>query len=182
MSVEIANVDDPRLMKNKPVDVREASPVSDASDHSGSSSAASINPYPETRSGGTKLQHPLMTSYKEWIRNWFRISIPAIGFLGCQLSLALQNGFVTPELEELGISEKVVNYCWLAPPITGCFIQPLIGITSDMMDVNKEGSFAQKYGRRRPFVAIGCVLVVIFLVLFSNARYIGVLFGDDENN
>jgi len=160
-------------------DIRDLSPVSD---NSGSSSAASINPYPETRSGGLKLKHPLASSYKEWIRNWFRISIPAIGFLGCQLSLALQNGFVTPELEELGIPEKVVNYCWLAPPITGCFIQPLIGITSDMMDVNTEGSFANKYGRRRPFVAIGCVLVVTFLLLFSNARYIGVLFGDDEDN
>merc|ERR1719242_1644297 len=182
MSVEIANMDDPRVMKNKPVDVREASPVSDASDHSGSSSAGSINPYANTRTVIRKKGHPLASSYKEWIRNWLRISIPAIGFLGCQLSLALQNGFVTPELEELGISEKVVNYCWLAPPITGCFIQPLIGITSDMMDVNTEGSFANKYGRRRPFVAIGCVLVVTFLLLFSNARYIGVLFGDDADN
>merc|ERR1719242_2028185 len=182
MSVEIANMDDPRVMKNKPVDVREASPVSDASDHSGSSSAGSINPYANTRTVIRKKGHPLASSYKEWIRNWLRISIPAIGFLGCQLSLALQNGFVTPELEELGISEKVVNYCWLAPPITGCFIQPLIGITSDMMDVNTEGSFANKYGRRRPFVAIGCVLVVTFLLLFSNARYIGVLFGDDKDN
>merc|ERR1719242_1143529 len=182
MSVEIANVDDPRLMKNKPVDVREASPVSDASDHSGSSSAGSINPYANTRTVGRKKGHPLASSYKEWIRNWLRISIPAIGFLGCQLSLALQNGFVTPELEELGIPAKLVNYCWLAPPITGCIIQPLIGITSDMMDVSVEGSFANKYGRRRPFVALGCVLTVLFLLLFSNARYLGTLFGDDADN
>eukprot|EP01084_Bolivina_argentea_P040533 74903_1 len=127
----------------------------------------------------TRNKHPLSSSYKEWLNNWFSISIPAIGFLGCQLSLALQNGFVTPELEELGISEKIVNYAWLAPPLTGTIVQPLIGITSDMMDVNVEGSFASKYGRRRPFVAVGCVMVVICLLLFSNARYIGLLFGDD---
>ena len=46
----------------------------------------------------------------------------------------------------------------------------------------ESGSFAHKYGRRRPFVAMGCVLVVVFLLLFSNARYIGVLFGDDDEN
>jgi len=164
---------------DKHFDVRELSP---SSDRSGSSSG-SLNPYSDTRMGaGTKSRHPLAASYGEWIRNWFRIAIPAIGFLGCQLSLALQNGFVTPELEELGISEKVVNYCWLAPPITGCFVQPMIGITSDMMDISVEGSFAYKYGRRRPFVAGGCVMVVLFLLLFSNARYIGVLFGDDEES
>eukprot|EP01083_Nonionella_stella_P011661 33123_1 len=130
------------------------------------------------RTDGARVKHPLSASYKEWIFNWFSISIPAIGFLGCQLSLALQNGFVTPELEELGISEKLVAYCWLAPPLTGTIVQPLIGITSDMMDPSDADSFAGKYGRRRPFVALGCVMVVIFLLLFSNARYIGLLFGD----
>ena len=61
----------------------------------------------------------------------------------------------------------------------GTIVQPLIGITSDMMDPSIEGTIASKYGRRRPFVALGCVMVVIFLLLFSNARYIGLLFGDD---
>ena len=48
-----------------------------------------------------------------------------------------------------------------------------------MMDPKIEGSIAAKYGRRRPFVALGCCMVVIFLLLFSNARFIGLLFGDD---
>lgn len=47
------------------------------------------------------------------------------------------------------------------------------------MDPKVEGSIAAKYGRRRPFVALGCIMVVIFLLLFSNARFIGLLFGDD---
>eukprot|EP01083_Nonionella_stella_P090817 253780_1 len=111
--------------------------------------------------------------FDQYPSDWFSISIPAIGFLGCQLSLALQNGFVTPELEELGISEKLVAYCWPAPPLTGTIVQPLIGITSDMMDPTDLDLFAGRYGRRRPFVALGCVLVVVFLLLFSNARYIG---------
>ena len=99
----------------KHIDIAESSP----SPSSHSSTSLDLH---RTRNGG-KLSHPLSASYKEWLNNWFSISIPAIGFLGCQLSLALQNGFVTPELEELGISEKLVNYCWLAPPLTGiCFL------------------------------------------------------------
>eukprot|EP00485_Elphidium_margaritaceum_P009877 CAMPEP_0202685924 /NCGR_PEP_ID=MMETSP1385-20130828/1732_1 /ASSEMBLY_ACC=CAM_ASM_000861 /TAXON_ID=933848 /ORGANISM="Elphidium margaritaceum" /LENGTH=599 /DNA_ID=CAMNT_0049340397 /DNA_START=1637 /DNA_END=3433 /DNA_ORIENTATION=+ len=148
----------------------EASP---SPSHNSSSAGSSLHEITTT------LKHPLRASYKEWLSNWFEISVPAIGFLGCQLSLALQNGFVTPELEELGISAKLVNYCWLAPPITGTIVQPLIGITSDMMDPSVEGSFAAKHGRRRPFVALGCGMTVVFLLLFSNARYIGLLFGDD---
>ena len=92
---------------------------------------ASLSPSPSPSNSSTSLdmtlrgntknnkRSPLSLSYREWLNNWFSISIPAIGFLGCQLSLALQNGFVTPELEELGIPEKLVNYAWLAPPLTG---------------------------------------------------------------
>ena len=99
---------------NKRIDLsRESSPSPSHSSHS--STSLDLN---RTRNG-KKSKHPLSASYKEWLYNWFQISIPAIGFLGCQLSLALQNGFVTPELEELGISEKLVGYCWLAPPLTG---------------------------------------------------------------
>jgi len=156
-------------------DLQKHDIVEDSPTPSNQSSSGSLDSLQMSR---TK-KHPLSASYREWVHNWAQISIPAIGFLGCQLSLALQNGFVTPELEELGISENLVAYCWLAPPITGTIVQPLIGITSDMMDPNVEGSMAHKYGRRRPFVALGCVMLVICLLLFSNARYIGLLFGDD---
>lgn len=100
---------------NKRIDLsRESSPSLSNSSHS----STSLDLDGRTRNG-KRNKHPLSSSYKEWLHNWFQISIPAIGFLGCQLSLALQNGFVTPELEELGISEKLVGYCWLAPPLTG---------------------------------------------------------------
>eukprot|EP01083_Nonionella_stella_P004891 14292_1 len=119
-----------RSRNKKHIDISESSP-SPSPSHESSSSSSLILQITRTRES-----HPLSASYKEWIINWWSISIPAIGFLGCQLSLALQNGFVTPELEELGIPEKLVNYCWLAPPLTGTIVQPLIGITSDMMDTS----------------------------------------------
>ena len=105
---------DDEFAPSKHNDIRDISP---SPSRSASNSSTSLDMTGMTRQ--TRNKHPLSSSYKEWLNNWFSISIPAIGFLGCQLSLALQNGFVTPELEELGISEKIVNYAWLAPPLTG---------------------------------------------------------------
>ena len=98
-----------------------------------------------------------MEDYKDWLFNWFLLSIPSIGFFGCQLSWALQIGFVTPELERLGLSATLVNYAWLAGPISGIIVQPIVGIISDNIEYrqnknknkNKKNKHKKTNGHRK---------------------------------
>eukprot|EP01083_Nonionella_stella_P078014 213288_1 len=110
----------------------------------------------------------------EHLHNWFLISIPSIAFFGCQLSWALQNGFVTPTLQELGVQPKHLTYVWLAGPISGIIVQPIIGVLSDQMTAKQ---IAIHGGKRRPFILVGCVCIVLCLLMFSNAKNVALYFN-----
>ncbi|CAM9516264.1 unnamed protein product [Phaeothamnion confervicola] len=81
------------------------------------------------------------------------------------MAWAVQIGYTSPTLRSLGISDSDLSYAWLAAPITGIFIQPLVGVWSDLC--------ASPLGRRRPFLLAGTVLSVCGLIAFSNAQEIG---------
>ena len=117
-------------------------------------------------------------AYEQLVLNWFYICVPSVAFFGCQLSWALQAGFVTPQLEELGVSDTMIGIVWLAGPLSGIVVQPIVGILSDNLTAEQVQRFG---GRRRPFIKCGCGLLVVGLLLFSNAKYIGNLFGDTSN-
>lgn len=95
-------------------------------------------------------------------------------FAGCQFSWAIQIGYTTPELRSLGMSSTMVGYTWLAGPVSGMIAQPLIGVWSDRC--------TSPYGRRTPFIVGGTLLVLIALLLFSNAETIGYAFGDTDES
>jgi solute carrier family 45 protein 1/2/4 len=82
---------------------------------------------------------------------------------------ALQIAFTTPIFEELGVNPDKIAFVWLAGPISGFLVQPVVGSLSDRCTL--------AFGRRRPFIVSGCVLVVIGLLLLSNAELIGVSLG-----
>eukprot|EP00276_Gloeochaete_wittrockiana_P017666 CAMPEP_0184341542 /NCGR_PEP_ID=MMETSP1089-20130417/10148_1 /TAXON_ID=38269 ORGANISM="Gloeochaete wittrockiana, Strain SAG46.84" /NCGR_SAMPLE_ID=MMETSP1089 /ASSEMBLY_ACC=CAM_ASM_000445 /LENGTH=524 /DNA_ID=CAMNT_0026669887 /DNA_START=9 /DNA_END=1583 /DNA_ORIENTATION=+ len=89
---------------------------------------------------------------------------------GASLGFALQSGYATKTFQELGLAEKYVSWAWLAGPLSGIIVQPIIGAVSDRC------SFP--WGRRKPFIAIGLVLLVVSMALFSNADTIGQKHGD----
>lgn len=67
---------------------------------------------------------------------------PSLAFAGVQISWAVQIGHGTSELRKLGISDRLVGLAWLAGPITGAVVQPLVGYLSD--------GCKSKFGKRRP--------------------------------
>lgn len=86
----------------------------------------------------------------------------SFGFLGIQFGFALQNANVSRIFETLGASKDELPILWLAAPVTGLLVQPIIGYYSDR-------TWHPKWGRRRPFFAIGAILATIALFLMPNS-------------
>ncbi|MFY8034133.1 MAG: MFS transporter, partial [Flexibacteraceae bacterium] len=82
----------------------------------------------------------------------------SFGFLGIQYAFGLQQANMSPIYRYLGAEESEIPWLWLAGPITGLLIQPVIGAMSDK-------TWNKKWGRRRPYFAIGAILTSIALVL-----------------
>jgi maltose/moltooligosaccharide transporter len=86
----------------------------------------------------------------------------SFGFLGIQFGFALQNANVSRIFETLGAAQDELPILWLAAPVTGLLVQPIIGYYSDR-------TWHRRWGRRRPFFAIGAILATIALFLMPNS-------------
>ena len=82
--------------------------------------------------------------------------------MGIQFGFALQNANVSRIFETLGANKDELPILWLAAPVTGLLVQPIIGYYSDR-------TWHKKWGRRRPFFAIGAILATIALILMPNS-------------
>lgn len=89
----------------------------------------------------------------------------SFGFLGIQFGFALQNANVSRIFETLGGATDRLAVYWLAAPVTGLIVQPIIGYFSDR-------TWHPRWGRRRPFFAIGAILASLALILMPNAPYL----------
>ena len=94
------------------------------------------------------------------------LSLPAIwnmsfGFLGIQFGWGLQMANMSPIYKYLGAADDQISKLWLAAPLTGFIVQPIIGAMSDRT--------WGPLGRRRPYFLAGAILSSIALVLMPNA-------------
>lgn len=93
--------------------------------------------------------------------NFWQIWNMSFGFLGIQFGLALQNANVSRIFQTLGGDVENLGIYWLAAPVTGLLVQPVIGYMSDRT--------WNGLGRRRPYFLVGAVLASIALILMPNA-------------
>ncbi len=84
------------------------------------------------------------------------------GFFGIQFGFALQNANVSRIFQTLGAEIDKIGFLWIAAPVTGLLVQPIIGYLSDR-------TWHPKWGRRRPFFFIGAVLSAIALFLMPQS-------------
>jgi len=85
----------------------------------------------------------------------------SFGFLGIQFGWGLQMANMSPIYKYLGAEESNLPYLWLAGPITGLIIQPIIGSMSDRT--------WNRLGRRRPYFLVGAILASICLFIMPNS-------------
>jgi maltose/moltooligosaccharide transporter len=81
----------------------------------------------------------------------------SFGFLGIQFGFALQGGFMSRIFQALGAEEKDIPMLWIAAPLTGLIVQPIIGYLSDR-------TWHPRWGRRKPYFLIGAVLSSLALI------------------
>jgi len=68
----------------------------------------------------------------------------SFGFLGVQIGYSLQNGNTSRILSALGANVDQLSYFWLAAPLAGLIVQPIVGLSSDKTWT--------RLGRRIPFI------------------------------
>ena len=80
-----------------------------------------------------------------------------VGFFGIQFSFGLQQSNMSPIYKYLGADEASLPLLWLAGPVTGLLVQPVIGALSDRTD--------SRWGRRTPYFMIGALLCSLGLLV-----------------
>ncbi|WMW79752.1 MFS transporter [Undibacterium cyanobacteriorum] len=101
------------------------------------------------------------TSTKARLSFW-QIWNMSVGFFGIQFGFALQNTNTSRIFATLGADIDKLAFLWLAAPITGLLVQPVIGYLSD-------NTWHPKWGRRRPFFFIGSLLASIAMFMMPNS-------------
>ncbi len=94
----------------------------------------------------------------------------SFGFLGIQFGFALQNANTSRIFEKLGADVDELAVYWLAAPVTGLIIQPIIGYFSDR-------TWHKKLGRRRPYFLVGAILASIALCMMPNSPVLWMAIG-----
>ena len=100
------------------------------------------------------------------MKNLSPLSLPAIwnmsfGFLGIQFGWGLQMANMSAIYQYLGASESDIPLLWLAAPVTGLIVQPIIGYYSDHTWT--------RLGRRRPYFLGGAILASLALLAMPNS-------------
>ena len=95
--------------------------------------------------------------------NFSQIINMNFGFFGLQYSFGLQQANMSPIYSYLGAEESSLPLLWLAGPMTGLIVQPIIGAMSDKT--------ITKWGRRTPYFLIGAILcsLSLFAMPFSSS-------------
>jgi solute carrier family 45 protein 1/2/4 len=102
------------------------------------------------------------------------LALASIVAAGCQFGWALQLSLLTPYIQMLGIEHAFSSFIWLCGPITGLVVQPCVGMWSDQC--------TSKWGRRRPFIAVGVVMIMVSVIVIGFAADIGYLLGDSHED
>ncbi len=108
---------------------------------------------------------------RKQILGFWEIWNMSFGFLGIQFGFALQGGFMSRIFQTLGASKDDIPLLWIAAPLTGLIVQPIIGYLSDR-------TWHSRLGRRRPYFLIGAILssVALFWVPHSPTLWMAVGF------
>ncbi|MEY4917784.1 MAG: hypothetical protein RL616_1697 [Verrucomicrobiota bacterium] len=106
----------------------------------------------ETHHAANPMQKPQLSFWQIWNMSF--------GFLGIQFGWGLQMANMSPIYKYLGASDSQIPMLWLAAPLTGFLIQPIIGAMSDRT--------WGRLGRRRPYFLVGAILSSLALIAMPN--------------
>ncbi|KAI8055278.1 hypothetical protein BDF22DRAFT_741870 [Syncephalis plumigaleata] len=106
-----------------------------------------------------------------WRDSW-KLCLLTISLAGMQLTWTVELGYGTPYLLSLGMKRSLISLVWLAGPLSGLIMQPLVGAFSDRC--------TSRFGRRRPFMIGGTLVVILGLLLIGWTKEIANTLSDDQ--
>jgi maltose/moltooligosaccharide transporter len=101
-----------------------------------------------------------MKALKPKLKFWQILNMN-VGFFGLQYSFGLQQANMSPIYSYLGAHESKLPYLWLAGPVTGLIIQPLVGAFSDKT--------TSRFGRRSPYFLVGAIICSLALFVMPHS-------------
>ncbi|KAF6760581.1 sucrose transporter [Ephemerocybe angulata] len=99
---------------------------------------------------------------------WANLPTITVGLLGVQIFWSVEMSYASPYLLSLGLSKSSMAIVFVAGPLSGLIMQPLIGILAD--------SSTSRFGRRRPYMLLGTVLCMLAMLLLGFTRPVAAIF------
>ena len=99
------------------------------------------------------MNKPRLSSLQIWNMNF--------GFFGIQFGWGLQMANMSAIYQYLGAKEEDIAWLWIAAPLTGLLVQPIVGYASDRTWT--------RLGRRRPYFLVGALLSTLALIAMPNS-------------
>ncbi|KAL1760739.1 major facilitator superfamily domain-containing protein [Schizophyllum commune] len=104
---------------------------------------------------------------------WAQLPILTVGLLGVQLFWSVEMSYASPYLLSLGMSKSAMAVVFVAGPLSGLVMQPLIGVLAD--------NCTSRLGRRRPYMIGGVILCSCAMLLLGYTRPIAAIFTGYDN-
>lgn len=114
---------------------------------------------PDTVKSSTGTQKPLLNFWQIWNMSF--------GFLGVQIGYSLQNANTSRILSAIGADPHHLSLFWLAAPVAGLIVQPIVGLSSDKTWT--------KLGRRIPFILGGAIVSAAAMFFMPNSEHFAAL-------
>ena len=99
---------------------------------------------------------------------WTHMPTLTIGLLGVSIFWSVEMGYASPYLLSLGLSKSSMAIVFLAGPLSGLLIQPIIGVLAD--------NTTSRFGRRRPWMMAGVCICILAMLLFGYTRGFAAIF------
>ncbi|KAL4280759.1 hypothetical protein GQ457_03G012040 [Hibiscus cannabinus] len=159
---EVEMIDDPHLRIH----------LNSSSNSPSTSSSSSSLPPSRVPNGDPDLSSPIYAGSKDC--SLITLVLSCTVAAGVQFGWALQLSLLTPYIQTLGIEHAFSSFIWLCGPITGLVVQPCVGIWSDKC--------TSKYGRRRPFILAGALMISLAVIIIGFSADIGYILGDTKEH
>ncbi|EUC38103.1 hypothetical protein COCCADRAFT_32794 [Bipolaris zeicola 26-R-13] len=101
-----------------------------------------------------------------------RMALLTASLIGLQFTWNVEMTYCTPYLLELGLTKSKISLVWVAGPLSGLIMQPVVGVVADRS--------TSRWGRRRPYMFFGTILVSMFLLLLGWTKEVVRYFIKDE--
>ncbi|WYZ34459.1 hypothetical protein EsH8_I_000735 [Colletotrichum jinshuiense] len=101
-----------------------------------------------------------------------RMVLLTFNTLGITFTWGIEMTYCTPYLLNLGLTKSNTSLVWIAGPLSGLLVQPIVGAIAD--------ESKSKWGRRRPFIVIGSIIVAVSLLTLGFTKEIVELFISDK--